>query len=91
MLLACSSGAPAQPGSLPATSTALPAYQLPAPCSLHGPAPAALLPCVSVAVGSACVCEQKLKILEVEPGKDENEGYVTFQVGMGRAACRAGC
>ena len=24
---------------------------------------------------------EKLKILAAEPGKDENEGYVTFQVG----------
>jgi hypothetical protein len=23
---------------------------------------------------------QKLKVLEVEPGKDEQEGFVTFQV-----------
>lgn len=25
---------------------------------------------------------QKLKILSVEPGKDDDEGFVTFQVGV---------
>lgn len=38
---------------------------------------------------------QKLKILSVEPGKDESEGFVTFQVGaagmeiVGMGVCRA--
>lgn len=57
----------ARPGLLPLTPPAIPIPQ-------RSPADDIQSTCDSLGF-------EKLKILSVEPGKDENEGYVTFQVG----------